>query len=209
VCERACASARVVKRSLIFGQNLSKLSENILQITTSCMGYVFVIFTGLNAHVVKSSLIFIPILSKCGKNMVRGTIIYMGYVLTLLTCRARVFECVHVYHGQMYTFAHIWTDSLQKWWNHIKDPQKLSGLFNLCMNECANSAHPYTFAHRLHVINTCCQARDGQGLVLSKYVIMSEYVSMNYTIEPLDSLHTELRTDTLDTGYIYITVEIQ
>jgi hypothetical protein len=44
----ACARARVVKHSLIFGRILSKYAENILRIATSCMCYVFLIFTHNN-----------------------------------------------------------------------------------------------------------------------------------------------------------------
>jgi hypothetical protein len=77
----ACASACVVKRSLIFGRILSKFTVTILGITTSCVGYVFVISTDrarvceracASARVVKHSLIFGRILSKFGKNILRG-----------------------------------------------------------------------------------------------------------------------------------------
>jgi hypothetical protein len=59
------------------------------------------------------------------------------------------------------TFADLWTDSLQIWWKHTTDPQKLS----VCMNACANSTRPYTFSHRSHVINKRFLGGDGQGLV--------------------------------------------
>jgi hypothetical protein len=40
-----CASARVIKRSLIYGRILFKVAVNILQITTSSMGCVLFMFT--------------------------------------------------------------------------------------------------------------------------------------------------------------------
>jgi hypothetical protein len=45
VCDRACATERVVKHSLIYGPTLFKFSVNILQITTSSMGYVLFMIT--------------------------------------------------------------------------------------------------------------------------------------------------------------------
>jgi hypothetical protein len=63
-------------RSLIFGGILSKFAENILRITTSCMGCVFLIFMHRarvceHARVVRRSLIFGRILSKFGGNILQ------------------------------------------------------------------------------------------------------------------------------------------
>jgi hypothetical protein len=44
-CERPCARARVIKRSLIYGRILFKFAVNILQITSSSMDYVLSMFT--------------------------------------------------------------------------------------------------------------------------------------------------------------------
>jgi hypothetical protein len=58
------ASSRVFKHSLIFGRILSKFGENILQVTTNCMGYVLVIsLTTLTACACACLLIFERILS--------------------------------------------------------------------------------------------------------------------------------------------------
>jgi hypothetical protein len=50
-------------------------------------------------------------------------------------------------------FTYVWMDYLQTCWEHTTnhhklhwsslDPQKLGGLFNLCMNACADSAPVY------------------------------------------------------------------
>jgi hypothetical protein len=118
--------------SFIFGRIISQFVENILRITTSCMGYVMFMFTH-RASVWSCvwwsvRLSFGHILSK----LLRVTTIFMDYVLS---------------HALMSTFAHLWTDSLQMWWQHTTDSQKLRG-FNLYMTDCASSARPYTFAHR-------------------------------------------------------------
>jgi hypothetical protein len=34
------------------------------------------------------------------------------------------------------------------WWEHTAYPQRLHGLFNLCVNACSNNVLQYTFAHR-------------------------------------------------------------
>jgi hypothetical protein len=44
-CERACATERVVKHSLIYVPTLFTFAVNILQITTSSMGYVLFMIT--------------------------------------------------------------------------------------------------------------------------------------------------------------------
>jgi hypothetical protein len=44
-CERACASARVVKHSIIFGRIIFKLAGHMLKMTTSYMGYILIMFT--------------------------------------------------------------------------------------------------------------------------------------------------------------------
>jgi hypothetical protein len=63
--ERACASARVAKHSLIFRRILFKLAGHILQITISYMGYILIMFTHrahaceracASARVIRSSL---------------------------------------------------------------------------------------------------------------------------------------------------------
>jgi hypothetical protein len=43
--ERACATERVVKHSLIYGPTLFKFAVNILQITTRSIGYVLFMIT--------------------------------------------------------------------------------------------------------------------------------------------------------------------
>jgi hypothetical protein len=45
VCKRAFASKRVINCPLIYGRFLFKFAVNILQITTSGMGYVFFMIT--------------------------------------------------------------------------------------------------------------------------------------------------------------------
>jgi hypothetical protein len=44
-CQRACASARVVKHALIFGRILFIFPGNILQINISSMGCILITFT--------------------------------------------------------------------------------------------------------------------------------------------------------------------
>jgi hypothetical protein len=44
-CERVCARARVIKRSLIFGRILFKFAGHMLKMTTSYMGYILITFT--------------------------------------------------------------------------------------------------------------------------------------------------------------------
>jgi hypothetical protein len=105
VCERACASARVVKHSLIFGRILFKLAGSILQITTSSVAYVlFYIHASrarvrarvceracASAHVVKRSLIFGRILFKFVGHVLQITASSMGYVLFMFI------HCAHAY----------------------------------------------------------------------------------------------------------------
>jgi hypothetical protein len=43
--ERACASARVINCSLIYGRFLIKFGVNVLHLTTSSKGYVLFMFT--------------------------------------------------------------------------------------------------------------------------------------------------------------------
>jgi hypothetical protein len=43
--ERACATARVINCSLIYGRVLFKFGVNILHLTTSSKGYVLFMFT--------------------------------------------------------------------------------------------------------------------------------------------------------------------
>jgi hypothetical protein len=70
---------------------------NILQITTSSMGYVLFIFTHCvhacehaSARVVKHSLIFGRILFKFAGHIQQMTISYMGYILNVFMHRAHV-----------------------------------------------------------------------------------------------------------------------
>jgi hypothetical protein len=89
-CERACATERVVKHSLIYGPTLFKFAANILQITTSNMGYVMFMITH-RAHacecaracerLVKHSLIFGRILFNFAGLILQMTTSYMGYTL--------------------------------------------------------------------------------------------------------------------------------
>jgi hypothetical protein len=44
-CERACATERVVKHSLIYGPTLFKFAVNILNVTSSSMGNVLFMIT--------------------------------------------------------------------------------------------------------------------------------------------------------------------
>ena len=101
-CERACATERVVKHSLIYGPTLFKFAVNILQITTSSMGYVLFMITH-RAHACERthasarvrarecvralgkthSLIFGRILFKFAVYILQMTTRYMGYTLYL------------------------------------------------------------------------------------------------------------------------------
>jgi hypothetical protein len=60
-CERACAE-RVVKHSLIYGLTLFQFAVNILQITTSSMGYV--LFMSACVRALSNGFIFGRILFK-------------------------------------------------------------------------------------------------------------------------------------------------
>jgi hypothetical protein len=83
-CERGCATGRVVKHSRIFGPTLFNFAVNILQSTTSSMGYVLVIITHraqVRALGKTHSLIFRRILFKFAGHILQMTTSYMGYTL--------------------------------------------------------------------------------------------------------------------------------
>jgi hypothetical protein len=93
--ERACATERVVKHSLIYGPTLFKFAVNILQITTSSMGYVLFMITHhacecarIRALGKTHSLIFGRILFKFSGYILQMTTSYMGYTLYLHAPRA-------------------------------------------------------------------------------------------------------------------------
>jgi hypothetical protein len=78
VYERTCASARVVKHSIIFVRILFKFDGHILQMTTSYVGYILNMFKHrvhaceracASTRVIKSSRISERILSKFGENI--------------------------------------------------------------------------------------------------------------------------------------------
>jgi hypothetical protein len=135
VCVHAmCARARACVHLLIFGRNISKIAENMLRISTSCT-YVSCSRTACacaservreracaRASVVKLSLILGRIVSKFGKNILRGTTNCMGYVLFIFT-----HTLVGVLVGTYFRSSEVtWAPR--------------HGLFNLCLNACANSA---------------------------------------------------------------------
>jgi hypothetical protein len=90
-----CNASGVILRSLIFGQILSKFTENILRTyyEVAWATYFLYLRTAF-AFEVKRSFIFERILSKFGKNVLRVTTIYMGTYIALAPrtrVRARVF----------------------------------------------------------------------------------------------------------------------
>jgi hypothetical protein len=118
VCERACASERVIKCSLIYGRFLFTFAVNILQITKSSM------FTHrapacehacVSARVVKHSLILGRIVFKFAGHIPQMTTSYMGYILIMFTHRgharkracasARVINCLLTYGRFFFKFA--------------------------------------------------------------------------------------------------------
>jgi hypothetical protein len=68
-----------------------KFAVNILQITSSSMGYVILIFTH-RACVVKHLIIFGRILFKFAGHILQMTTSYMGYILIMLTHRGHTCE---------------------------------------------------------------------------------------------------------------------
>jgi hypothetical protein len=110
LCVRAC----VIKHSLIYGPLLFKFAVNILQITTSSMGYVLFMFTH-RAHTLKHSLIFGRILFKFAGHILQMTTRYMGYILIMFTHRghtrgracagASVINCSLIYGRFLFTFV--------------------------------------------------------------------------------------------------------
>jgi hypothetical protein len=92
----------VVKHSLAFGRILFKLAGHILQMTTSYMGYILIMFTHrshvcecayASARVIKSSLIYGRILLKFAVNILNITTGSMGYALCMFTHRVNACEC--------------------------------------------------------------------------------------------------------------------
>jgi hypothetical protein len=102
------ASARVRARawlthSRIFGRILFKFAGHILQMTTSYMGYIRIMFTHrgytherayASAHVIKCSLIYGRFLLKCAVNILQLTTSSKGYVLFMFTHHACECACV-------------------------------------------------------------------------------------------------------------------
>jgi hypothetical protein len=100
-CAHACVRVCVIKHSLIYGPILFKFAVNILQITTSSMGYVLVMLTH-RAHVyqrarasawLKHSLIFGRIFFKFAGHLLHMTT-FKDYVLFMFTHCA--YACVRV-----------------------------------------------------------------------------------------------------------------
>jgi hypothetical protein len=91
-CERACSNARVIKQSIIFERILFKYDRHILQMTTSYMGYILIMFNHCvhvcvcervcaSASVFKRSLIFERILFKFGRDIKQIPIGYIRYLM--------------------------------------------------------------------------------------------------------------------------------
>jgi hypothetical protein len=104
------------------------LLRTYCDITTSCMGDVFLIFThpeSVRSHAWLNVRLSLDLIST---NSVKKTY----YEWPQFTCSTYLhWSCSRVNHACMYAFAHLWTDFLQLWWKHTAGPQKLSGLFNL------------------------------------------------------------------------------
>jgi hypothetical protein len=86
-----------LKHSLILGRILFKFAGHILQITTSYMGYILIMFTHrghtreracASARVINCSLIYGRFLFKLGVNILHITTSSKGYVLFMFTHRA-------------------------------------------------------------------------------------------------------------------------
>jgi hypothetical protein len=170
-CKRARVRARAwLKHSLIFGRILFKFAGHILQMTTSYMGYIRIMFTHrahmherawASAHVIKCSLIYGRFLLKFAVNILQLTISSKGYVLFMFTpcscVSARVVTHSIIFARNLFKFdGHIlqMTTSYTACtrvracvYEHTTDPQRLHEPYNLCMNACLNSAHQYIFTN--------------------------------------------------------------
>jgi hypothetical protein len=138
--ERACASARVINCSLIYGRFLFKFGVNILHLTISSKGYVRFMFThrahacecvcerarGLTINYFWTNRLQMWCAHTTNDHKLHG--IHTYHVQSLRAC-----ESVHV-RARVWLSAHLWTDSLQIWWGHKTDPHRLHALFNVC--EC-------------------------------------------------------------------------
>jgi hypothetical protein len=102
-CKRASACACVITHSLIYGWMHFKFAVNILQITTSSMGYVLFMIT------------------HCARDLTAGA---------RASARGRAYKRARARERLANTFTHLWTDSLQMCWAHTTDDHKLHGLHN-------------------------------------------------------------------------------
>jgi hypothetical protein len=92
-CERACASAREIKRPLIYGRTLFKFAGHILHMTTSYMGYTLIRFTHRgHACMINCSLIYGSFLFKFAVNILQISTSSKGYVLFMFTHRTHTCE---------------------------------------------------------------------------------------------------------------------
>jgi hypothetical protein len=116
--ERACASERDATFNNLWTDSLQICGEHILQVTSSSIGYVFLIFmhrarARARACVragawLKYSLIFGMILFKFAAHMLKMTTSYMGYILIMFTygghARARVMNCSPIYGWFLFSY---------------------------------------------------------------------------------------------------------
>jgi hypothetical protein len=172
VCERA----RVVKCSLIFGWILLKCTENILRFTKSWREHYIVALCFIDIHARRACTS--ARVSACVRARAWLSAPYLGtYSLNFWYKHNTGDHHLHGLHtfnvhaprACMYAIARVLTTRacirllkfgqfLQIWREHTTDPQKLHGLFDSCINACANSSRQYTFAHRSHMITKRCQA---------------------------------------------------
>jgi hypothetical protein len=100
-CVRACVCEHVIKHSLIYGRILFKFAVNRLQITTSSIGCILVMFTHrvhacdrvrlrVRVRVVQRSLIFGRIVFKFAGNILQITTRSICYILFM----TRVCDCM-------------------------------------------------------------------------------------------------------------------
>jgi hypothetical protein len=83
--ECACASAHVIKGSLIYGRFLLTFAVNILQLTTSSKGYVLFMFTN---HACERACVSAPVVTH---SIVFGRILFK-FIWAQVTPRTRVCE---------------------------------------------------------------------------------------------------------------------
>jgi hypothetical protein len=123
--ERACASARVVKHSILFGRILFKFDGHILQMTTSYMGYILNMFKNrvhacvckracASARVIKRSLISERILSKFGVNIQQISRGYRRYLIcvwmhVLTACTSIHSRICKARDGQWLVIYKLWS----------------------------------------------------------------------------------------------------